>query len=237
MEDQVNSFAGVANETLGSDYRGQSRPEVMALLPPLKPGAMVLEVGCGEGAFCAGLSAVSETWGIEPDARSAEVARARLHKVLVGTFHTVKAELPFAHFDLIVCNDVIEHMTDHDAFLREIQDHMAPGCLFLGSVPNVRFYRNLFNILIVRDWHYQDWGILDRTHFRFFTFRSLRRSLEDAGFSLQRFEGLNETKVSDFSVRNLLEGLFKTGLIMFSGGAARDIKFMQIGFLATRSAE
>jgi len=111
----------------------------------------VLEVGCGEGAFSTEVPGTSETWGIEPDQRSAQVAKTRLFKVFVNTFDAVKAELPVRYFDLVVCNDVIEHMTDHDAFLHSIQDHMAPGAYLVGSVPNVRFYGNLFNLLIARD--------------------------------------------------------------------------------------
>jgi 2-polyprenyl-3-methyl-5-hydroxy-6-metoxy-1,4-benzoquinol methylase len=230
----MDSNAGVADEALGSSYRGNSRPEVMALLPPLKAGAKVLEVGCGEGAFIAGLPGRPETWGIEPDVRSAGIAKGRLNRVMTTTYNEVKADLPLNYFDLVVCNDVIEHMTDHDAFLRDIQVHMADGALIVGSLPNVRHYKNLFNLLALCDWHYQDEGILDRTHFRFFTFRSLRRSLESAGLSVLRLEGLNETKPNGLSIRDLAEHVFKTGLICLSAGTARDVRFVQIGFVAQR---
>ena len=82
----------------------------------------------------------------------------------------------------MVCNDVIEHMADHDRFLRQIRGHIAPGGVLIGSVPNMRHYRALFELLVLRDWDYRDSGVLDRTHLRFFTARSLRRSLTRAGF-------------------------------------------------------
>ena len=228
----MNSLAGVAINDPSVGYRSSPRPEVMVLLPPLKAGLKVLEIGCGEGAFSLGIPSTSETWGIEPDQRSAEVAKTRLSKVFVNTFDAIKAELPAHYFDLVVCNDVIEHMTDHDAFLRSIQDHMAPGAYLVGSLPNVRFYGNLFNLLVARDWHYRDSGILDRTHFRFFTMRSLRRSLEETGFAVRRLEGLNAGARSRWDVRTVAERLFRRMLIVLSGGAAHDIKYMQIGFLA-----
>ena len=228
----MNSSVGVAIDDPDAGYRSRTRPEVMALLPQLKAGLKVLEIGCGEGAFSIDIRNAIETWGIEPDQRSAEVAKTRLFKVFVNTFDAVKAELPANYFDLIVCNDVIEHMTDHDAFLRSIQDHMAPGAYLVGSLPNVRFYSNLFNLLVARDWHYRDSGILDRTHFRFFTMRSVRRSLEEADFAVRRLEGLNEGARSRWDVRTVVERLFRRMLIVLSGGAARDIKYMQIGFLA-----
>jgi 2-polyprenyl-3-methyl-5-hydroxy-6-metoxy-1,4-benzoquinol methylase len=228
----MNSLAGVAIEAPGVGYRSRNRPEVMALLPPLKSGLRVLEVGCGEGAFSTEIRGTLEIWGIEPDHRSAEIARTRLFKVYVNTFDAIKAELPARYFDLVVCNDVIEHMTDHDAFLRSIQDHMAPGAYLVGSLPNVRFHSNLFNLLIARDWHYQDHGVLDRTHFRFFTMRSVRRSLEEGGFDVRRLEGLNKGALFGWSLRTILQRIFRILLIGFSGGRGRDINYLQIGFLA-----
>jgi 2-polyprenyl-3-methyl-5-hydroxy-6-metoxy-1,4-benzoquinol methylase len=228
----MNLPAGVAFKDPNPGYRSTSRPEVMALLPPLKAGIKVLEVGCGEGAFSASIAGAVETWGIEPDRRSAEIAKTRLFKVFVNTFEAVKAEIPAHYFDLVVCNDVIEHMTDHDAFLRSIRDHMAPGAYLVGSLPNVRFYGNLFNLIVARDWHYQDANILDRTHFRFFTVRSLRRSLEEASFEVRRLEGLNAGAWTSWNARSLAERLFRRLLIVLSGGAAWDIKYLQIGFLA-----
>jgi 2-polyprenyl-3-methyl-5-hydroxy-6-metoxy-1,4-benzoquinol methylase len=228
----MNLPAGVAVNDPGSGYRRSPRSEVMALLPPLSADLKVLEIGCGEGAFSVSIPGAIETWGIEPDRPSAEIAKTRLFKVFVNTFDAIKAELPAHYFDLVVCNDVIEHMTDHDAFLRSIQDHMAPGAYLVGSLPNLRFYGNLFNLFVARDWHYQDAGILDRTHFRFFTMRSVRRSLEDARFEVRRMEGLNAGAWTSWDIRTVAERLFRRTLIVLSGGAARDIKYLQIGFLA-----
>jgi 2-polyprenyl-3-methyl-5-hydroxy-6-metoxy-1,4-benzoquinol methylase len=230
----MGSLAGVADAELGARYRGQSRPEVMKLLSPLKQGLRVLEVGCGEGAFSAQIPDTNETWGIEPDVRSARIAEGRLNRVLTGVFEETKNQLPIGYFDLIVCNDVVEHMTDHDAFLRTIKNYMAPGCRLVGSVPNVRYYKNLFNLVVLRDWHYQDAGILDRTHFRFFTFRSVRRGLSEAGFEVKKLEGLNKELQSGWNCRVLAERLFQILLSLISVGTAQDIKFIQIGFVAVR---
>jgi 2-polyprenyl-3-methyl-5-hydroxy-6-metoxy-1,4-benzoquinol methylase len=225
----MSARAGVAAVTTNKGYRSSSRPEVMNLLPPLRKGLKVLEIGCGEGAFSAGIPDTAETWGIEPEPLSARVARDRLSKVFDTTFDEIAAELPVDYFDLVVCNDVIEHMIDHDAFLCSIRRHMAPGSELVGSVPNVRFYGNLFNLIVAGDWHYQDSGVLDRTHYRFFTLRSVRRCLEHAGFEVERLEGLNEGMRSDWHVRTSIERLFRRSLILLS---AADVKYLQIGFRA-----
>ena len=224
--------AGVAIDRTDWTYRSGNRPEMLKLLPKRDRAIRVLKIGCGEGAFSASIPGATETWGIEPDRRSAEIAASRLTKVFTATYDEIERELPSAYFDLVVCNDVIEHMTDHDVFLRSIRACMAPGSCLLGSVPNVRCFSNLFNLIIARDWHYQDSGILDRTHYRFFTFRSLRRALEDASFTVTKLQGLNPPGKFDWHPRAVAEQLFRYLMILLSAGRASDINYMQIGFLA-----
>lgn len=228
----MTSRAGVADGTPPGGYRSSTRPEVQRLLPPLKAGIKILEVGCGEGAFSMTIPGTAETWGIEPDVDSATIAKDRLSRVLISTFEEALTRLPPSYFDLVICNDVIEHMTDHATFLNSIKTYMRSDAHLIGSVPNVRFYGNLFNLLICRDWHYQNAGILDRTHFRFFTFKSFRRSLEDAGFEVTRLEGINPGPRYNWHLRTVAERLFRKALIVLSLGLAADTKYLQIGFLA-----
>lgn len=230
----MSSRPGVAVETGdNAGYRSSRRLDVLKMLPPLGASLKVLEVGCGEGAFCASITGAVETWGIEPDKRAAGVAGNTLTRVLGGTYEDTKKQLPKRYFDLVICNDVMEHMTDHDAFMLSIQNHMKDGSYFVGSVPNVRFCSNLFNLVVTRDWHYQNTGILDRTHFRFFTFKSVRRSLQAANFKVCRLEGLNSGRPTEWNKRAVAERLFRMALMALSFGSAQDIDYLQIGFIAT----
>ena len=175
-------------------YYRNTRPEVAAFLPP--DAARVLEIGCGAGNFRRNFTGPVEYWGVEPVPAIAAIAAGALDKVLVGTFRDVLASLPDGHFDLVVCNDVIEHMDDHDGFLEAIKGKMRPGRAWLvGSVPNVRYITNLYALLVRKDWQYVDAGILDRTHLRFFTRRSLERALLAHGYSVERLEGINRIRI------------------------------------------
>jgi 2-polyprenyl-3-methyl-5-hydroxy-6-metoxy-1,4-benzoquinol methylase len=226
---------GVAAETAGNTgYRSQSRSEILQFLPPGRQGMKVLEIGCGDGSFSASVPGASERWGVEPFAIAAEGARARLDRVFATTFEAAKPELPPRFFDLVICNDVIEHMTDHDAFLRSAQDVMADGSVIVGSLPNVRYYRNLFDLVVASDWEYQDQGILDRTHFRFFTKRSIRRSLEHAGFRVERLEGINGGIQLGLDKWTLARSVFAYGMIAATAGRAGDIRHLQFAFRAAR---
>lgn len=150
----------------------------------------VLEVGCGAGAFVDHLRPSCEVWGVEPNADAASAAALKMHRVLTGRYDHVADQLPDGYFDLVVCNDVIEHMDDHDAFLEAIKSKMRPGGLIVGSIPNVRHVTALFKLLVLKDWRYSDSGILDRTHLRFFTERSLARTLQEHGYTIEMLSGV-----------------------------------------------
>lgn len=195
--------------------------------------ARVLEVGCGEGGFSAGIEGATERWGIEPNEAAAAVAATRLNHVLTGRFDDVASQLPRAHFDLVVCNDVIEHMDDHGRFLATIRAHMAPGGVLVGSVPNMRNYKVLFDLLFRKEWRYQDSGIMDRTHLRWFTGKSLRQSLTDAGFRVDILRGMNGSLSPGRGTWAWPRFLFGCLWIALTLGQGRDIVHAQFGFRAT----
>ena len=212
------------------NYYNQSRPEMIRILPEKRQ--KILEIGCSEGLFSESITDATEKWGVEPSQTAAIIAKSRLTCVINKSFDDAKADLPLKYFDLVICNDVIEHMTDHDEFLSEIKNHIAPGGVIVGSIPNVRFYRNLFNLLFVKDWEYMDSGILDRTHFRFFTEKSLRRSLSSAGFVVEDLRGVNGGLDFGWSKWKLAYSAFATLSIALSLGYFSDIKHMQFAFRA-----
>lgn len=172
-----------------SRYYQHYRSEMIPALPDQY--AKVLEIGCGEGRFRTHLSLPHEYWGIEPTALAAKVAEQNLDRVLMGTYEDKKAELPDHYFDLIICNDVIEHMTDPDLFLESIKSKLQAGGAIVASIPNVRHILNLYEVLVKKDWEYKDAGILDRTHFRFFTRKSLLAMLHRHQYEVEFFQGIN----------------------------------------------
>ena len=230
--------AGVATnlpDAIG--YRSGERREMRPFLPTLAPGSRILEIGCGEARFSKYLCDIHEVWGVEPNDQAANVARGSLKYVLVGTFEEIEDQLPRAYFDLVICNDVIEHMAGHEIFLQKIKRHMKENSLMVGSIPNVRHYENLFNLIFGADWDYQDFGIRDRTHLRFFTEKSLRRCLERASFNVEILQGINKSYPSGGGRRGLVERIFVWGLLFSSLWRAEDILFLQFGFRARPGAD
>ena len=158
----------------------------------------VLEVGCGEGGFRASFDNNVEYWGVEPNKEVSEIAESKLYKVFNATYEEVEQDIPESYFDLIVCNDVIEHMVDHDYFFKNIKDKMKEDGKLLISIPNVRFINNLYNLIFKKDWKYEEEGILDKTHLRFFTKKSLVDTLKGHRYKINNFEGINKLNPKGF---------------------------------------
>ena len=202
-------------------YFQGTRPEVADFLPDYH--SKILEIGCGEGDFNSNITQNCEYWGIEPDQDAAEIAAQKLHKVLLGSYQEVLEQLPEYYFDLIICNDVVEHMADYNAFFYTIKTKIRDNSYLIGSIPNVRCITNLIELLFKKDWNYTEEGILDNTHLRFFTEKSLRRIFNDNGFLIEELRGINQIKFRFTPLKKLAQNL----LIPLFG---KDTRFMQFGF-------
>lgn len=206
----------------GKYYR-HLRREMLPFLPATYK--KVLEVGCGSGAFISQLNQDAEFWGIELAPEAAETARMHFYNVLIGAFEDVHTLLPQGYFDLIICNDVIEHLNDHEAFLDIIRQKLAPAGTLVASLPNIRYWEVVKELLFDADWCYRDAGILDRTHLRFFTAKSIRRWLFQHGFTIELFAGINKIKWRRYPLLLMI--------IMLTLGMARDMRCLQFAFRAS----
>ena len=208
-------------------YYVLARPELRQLLPDGLISMKILEIGCGAGNFVHNIQKSQEYWGVEPNAAMAEQACKRMDKVLLGSFSDVDLQIPDDYFDLVICNDVIEHMDDIDFFLRRIKKKLKSDGYLIGSIPNVRFIENILRFLIQKDWKYTEWGILDKTHLRFFTEKSLKRLFLENEFKIDLFKRINPVRFSFRSLKSFVLNLILliAGLVM-----GRDSLYYQFGF-------
>jgi SAM-dependent methyltransferase len=145
-------------------------------------------------------------------------------------YDNISGLIPDNYFDLVICNDVIEHMPDHESFLSSIKTKIKDdGCL-IGSIPNVRFYKNLIRLMVFRDWKYEDSGTLDRTHMRFFTEKSIKRTLDDIGYTIDFFKGINSAIKRPFKIKRIPRKIFYYFIWLLTLGSYSDIQYLQFGF-------
>lgn len=205
--------------SLPTYYKGL-RPEVAQFLPARY--SRVLEIGCGEGGFRSYMEPC-EYWGVEPNHHAAAIARTVLSRVIEATYEDAFSQLPDHYFDMVICNDVIEHMVNPENFFSSIKQKLQVGAALVGSIPNVRYVGNLFELLFLKDWQYRDQGVLDRTHLKFFTEKSVRRLFQDHRFLIEQISGVNGVSLKGCSLRTLLKIIF----ILIIGA---DSRFLQFGF-------
>lgn len=204
-----------------SEYYNGTRSNVAEFLP--EKYSRVLEIGCGSGGFRDNLTLNCEYWGIEPHRPAYEIASQKLDNVFNGTYDEFSEIIPNNYFDLVICNDVIEHMADHDNFLNEIKLKMAKGAYLVGSLPNVRYFPNLISLIFEKNWKYQDAGILDRTHLRFFTEKSILETFNHHSFIINDFSGINSISYKPTSLRKILK-------ILAIKALGKDTQFLQFAF-------
>jgi SAM-dependent methyltransferase len=203
-------------------YPHTDRIEIVALVPTT--AERVLDVGCSSGGFGEALKRQRplEVWGVEPNPISADVAKGLLDHVCEGFFDEA-CPVPDDYFDVVVFNDVLEHMADPRLAVKLGLRKLRQGGRMIASLPNLRHIDNLLHILVEGDFRYEDFGVRDRTHLRFFTRRSALRFFDDCGLNTMHVEGIKEQWYSKQLWRRVIFRLFWRQM--------EDTRFIQYAFV------
>ena len=108
-------------------------------------------------------------------------------------------------FDFILCLDILEHLIDYELVIKLLKNMINDDGSLIISLPNIANIYVRLNILFGR-FPYLDRGILDRTHFHFFTLGSIKRLLKKHGFDILKI------KVSPIPIIEVLPNYLKNNL-------------------------
>jgi 2-polyprenyl-3-methyl-5-hydroxy-6-metoxy-1,4-benzoquinol methylase len=210
------------------DYYGNGRSEMLQFIP--KSAKNILEIGCGSGAFLMQLkeNGFQNVSGIELNKTAAQSAIEKGLNVYSGPIEDFTEELKKSQFDVIVLNDVIEHILDPWDILNHLRDILSPNGSLVCSIPNVRFIGNLRHLLIEKDWKYEAEGVLDQTHLRFFTKKSIFRTFQECQFTITQIEGIHKTK-------SLMRRLYWLYLNITTFSRNSDVPFLQFAVVAQKT--
>lgn len=169
------------------NYYGLTRTDVLAFLKPWlqssgKSLKNVLEIGCsrgGTGKVMKETMGVQYYAGVELMSEAVAQAKENIDWVMQGNIETMIAEnrlgeIPAKQYDAILFLDVLEHLYNPWKVLEACKELLAPGGVLIGSIPNAG---NLYVVWkLLRDrFEYDDEGLLDRTHIRFFTKHTIEK--------------------------------------------------------------
>ena len=211
-----------SNQVKSNEYYSVSRDEMLDFIPVVSTS--VLDVGCGSGVFGASIKRRHPStivWGIEPNEDAARAAVQVLDRVIVNTFSNGLIHLEGEKFSVICLNDVLEHMIDPDQALAACKNLLTDKGIVVASIPNILYFYEISNILVSQDWKYKEFGILDNTHLRFFTKKSILRMFDEAGYEVLNIEGINAFAGRKYKFFNVL-----------TLGHIRDWKYLQFAVQA-----
>lgn len=172
----------------------------------IREGSTVLDIGCGVGALGCWLAKGKQCAvdGIESNPQSAAIARDCYRDVWEIDVESDQLNdvLGPRRYHVIVCADILEHLKGPGKFLRRLEQYLDFDGRLLISVPNVSYIGVILEILS-GEFLYRDEGLLDRTHLRFFTRKSILRLLLKNGYSAKVVDhNIVDVQRSEFSAYN-----------------------------------
>ena len=173
----------------------------MKLAHLIAPNSRVLDVGCGTGVITDTIrrQKSASIIGIEPDAERVQRALARGLDVHLGVLspNFIRQHGPF---DYIVFADVLEHLPNPAEIVAMARAGLKPGASVVASIPNVAHWFVRTDLLRGR-FDYQDCGIMDATHLRWFTRRTIREFFERLGFQITALDCTMNISLPDYQRR------------------------------------
>ena len=146
----------------------------------------ILDVGCGNGnrtieTLCI-LNKNCSIVGIDSGEHGNQHFDVKDHNLEEGLPYEIKQE----KFDLVIANQILEHLKNIDWLISDIYDVLDKDGLFLVGVPNLAGLHNRFLLMVGR----QPACIkVESTHIRGFTYHAFRKYLESFGFGFVNFRG------------------------------------------------
>lgn len=169
------------------NYPDQPRSDIHELFgfPPNK----ILDVGCATGGVGVGILKKfpdATVWGVELNPKTAAIAKKRIHRVIeisLDEWSTNELEI-ISTLDTILFLDVLEHMYNPWSQLKIINQYVSLNAQIIISLPNIG-HLSIIKSLINQNWQYEQSGLLDVTHIRFFTLNQMLRMFDETGFQTE----------------------------------------------------
>jgi 2-polyprenyl-3-methyl-5-hydroxy-6-metoxy-1,4-benzoquinol methylase len=196
----------------------------------IAPGEVVLDLGCGPGVLGRMTQAITACTfeGVEIDEEAAlraethyqRIYRADLDRVVLGDLLGPRL------YSTIVLADVLEHLVTPGHLLAQLGPYLAPGGRLLISIPNIGYFGLVAELLAGR-FTYRPYGLLDRTHLRFFTRESLTTFLALGGFEVIMMGTINRPLAETEFNSGAFESLNPAGqAALLAGKDAEVFQFM-----------
>jgi 2-polyprenyl-3-methyl-5-hydroxy-6-metoxy-1,4-benzoquinol methylase len=184
-------FASGKTTSVGEEYGFKQEDSSHAVILKWlanRPKGRLLDLGCSSGLLSERARALGhEVIGV--DLLALDGIQDRVDRFIQANLDSgLPAEvIDDGPYDIVVAADILEHIRDPERLLADASQLLTPGGVLISSVPNFSHWYARGKIATGR-FDYDQRGILDKTHVRFFTRRTLTRTLEESGFRQIRQE-------------------------------------------------
>ena len=173
------------SDCAGRVYENAGNPALLKFIELKSPGR-ALDCGCGAGDNARLLSV--RGWAVDGITISREEKCRASRFCEVVYIADLESGLPpeiNGSYDLVIFSHVLEHLRDPSRVLKDAGRVLMPGGHVAVALPNVLAWRYRLRFLLGQ-FEYEEGGIMDATHLRFYTFASGKRLLESNGFQILR---------------------------------------------------
>jgi len=186
------------------EYFSNNRQDMLFYIPDWVN--TTLEFGCGDGSFSELVKNKygSESWAVEIESEYAKEASGKIDRVINNDAFKSLPELPDNYFDCIIMFDFLEHLQHPWMLLEKIKCKLSKNGIIVTSIPNIRYYRVFKDLLLYGEWNYQDQGVLDITHLRFFTYKTIINMFNDLDYEIITMKGIHPTRSKNLKIINFM---------------------------------
>lgn len=141
----------------------------------------ILEIGCGSGATLKVLKETGkakEICGIEINKNLSKQLSQDLDRYVIGDVESIDIPFEENYFDYILYGDVLEHLISPEKVLNKYKKVLKDDGIVIASIPNIKYFSILLNLILFDKFEYANSGILDKSHLRFFTKKEIKKMFE-----------------------------------------------------------
>ena len=182
-----------------NNYFENVRKELLDLIPEKNKNGNMLEIGAGEGntlLYAKNNDYAKNIYGVELfEIKNSNQTNELLNDFIIGNIENI--ELPFddSQFDVMILGDVLEHLVDPYSVVQKLKKYLKDDGVIISSIPNIREWNTMKTIFFNGDFKYEESGILDKTHLRFFTRKNIIELFENNGFNIKQIIGSNQNEI------------------------------------------
>jgi 2-polyprenyl-3-methyl-5-hydroxy-6-metoxy-1,4-benzoquinol methylase len=178
---------------------GAINEPVLARVP--QAAARVLDVGCGTGALGRAIKERQdcELVGVTYSEAEAGLAAAHLDRVLVCDLNDFEPD-GLGEFNCVICSHVLEHLYQPEHLLKRLRCNLSSDGILIVALPNVLHWRQRLEFLR-GNFRYEDGGLMDRTHYRFYDRTTARALLTESGYVVLESDACGGFPLSRYALK------------------------------------